>query len=402
MVLVWGIFRVGEVHAAESYNLGVALGFTGPGAAYSKEQLEGVQVAVSEINGKGGLLGKYPIKIFRQDTESKPEKGTQVVNGLIAENKVRAVINDYSSAVAIAVKPICRDKKVIQIAAISNSENITMTDFSPYTFQVVPNSYMQAKAAALGVGRLAQAKGWKDYVTIASDYEWGRSTQREFVKNLKESAPQVKLLKEFWPPLGETKFVSVITDLMAAKPDFIYPVLGSKDNLAFTQQAKAFGLFDHVPYAGSLQSVTELIAEAKTMPRGLVAISRAPFFAHLDVPMMANFVKAYRAKYNNYPSDWAVMGYDAVYALKQGAEKAESIDSDKVKDALRGLTVSLTRGTLQFRPLDNQLRCSSYVGVVADDPAFPFPILKELVEVKAADSERPEAEILAGRQASQK
>jgi branched-chain amino acid transport system substrate-binding protein len=152
-----------------------------------------------------------------------------------------------------------------------------------------------------------------------------------------------------------------------------------------------------------MQSVTELITEAKTMPRGLVAISRAPFFAHMDIPMMANFVKNYRAKYNGkYPSDWAVMGYDAVWALKQGVDKANSIDTEKVKDSMKGLTVDITRGKLQFRPIDNQLRCSSYVGVVTDDPKYPFPILAELIEIKAADSERPEAEIVAARQAEKK
>ena len=190
---------------------------------------------------------------------------------------------------------------------------------------------------------------------------------------------------------------------MALKPDFVYPVLASKDNVAFTEQAKPYGFFEKIPYVGSMQSVTELITEAKTMPRGLVAIARAPFFAHLDVPMMAAFVKNYRAKHNNkYPSDWAVMGYDAVYALKQGVEKAKSIDTEKVKDAMKGLTVDITRGKLQFRPIDNQLRCSSYVGVVADDPKYPFPILKDVIEVKGIDSERPESEILAARQAEKK
>jgi hypothetical protein len=73
-----------------------------------------------------------------------------------------------------------------------------------------------------------------------------------------------------------------------------------------------------------------------------------------------------------------------------------------VKDAMKGMTVDLTRGKLQFRPIDNQLRCSSYLGVVADDPKYPFPILKDLVEVKGPDSERPEAEIIAARQAEPK
>lgn len=388
--------------AAEPYNLGVALGFTGTGTLYSKDQMEGVQLAVEEINAKGGFLGKHPIKIYQRDTQTKPDVGVREVKDLILRDKVKAVINDYSSAVAIAVKPICREYKTLHIPAISNSENITKVDFSPYTFQVVPNTYMQAKAAALAVAKMSKDKGWKEYVTLASDYEWGRSTQEEVVKNLKVTAPQLTVKKEFWPRLGETQFASFITGIMALKPDFVYPVLASKDNVTFTEQAKPYGFFDKVPYVGSMQSVTELITEAKTMPRNLVAISRAPFFAHMDIPMMANFVKNYRAKYNKYPSDWAVMGYDAVYALKQGTEKANSIDTEKVKDAMKGMTVDITRGKLQFRTIDNQLRCSSYVGVVADDAKYPFPILKDLIEVKGIDSERPEAEIIAARQGEKK
>ncbi len=389
--------------SAEPYHLGVALGFTGTGTLYSKDQLEGIQLAVDEINGKGGFLGKHPIKIFQRDTQTKPDVGVREAKDLILRDKVRAIINDYSSAVAIAVKPICREYKTLHLPSISNSENITKVDFSAYTYQLVPNTYMQAKAAALGVAKMAKEKNWKEYVTLASDYEWGRSTQEETVKNLKAAAPELTVKKEFWPRLGETQFTSFITSIMALKPDFVYPVLASKDNVAFTEQAKPYGFFEKIPYVGSMQSVTELITEAKTMPRGLVAISRAPFFAHLDVPMMAAFVKKYRETYNGkFPSDWAVMGYDAVYALKQGIEKAIDIDTDKVKDAMKGLTVDLTRGKLQFRPIDNQLRCSSYLGVVADDPKYPFPILKDVIEIKGPDSERPEAEILAARAAEKK
>jgi branched-chain amino acid transport system substrate-binding protein len=184
---------------------------------------------------------------------------------------------------------------------------------------------------------------------------------------------------------------------MGQKPDFVIGSVASKDNVAWMKQAKAYGFFDKIPYPGSLISVSELILQSKTLTRGLIGLCRAPFFAHLDVPMMADFVKNFRAKYDRYPSDWAVMEYDAVYVLKQGVEKAGSIDTEKVKDALKGATVDTTRGRLSFREIDNQLSCSSYIGVVADDPAYPFPIYHDLVEVKGPDSWRPEAEIVEAR-----
>jgi branched-chain amino acid transport system substrate-binding protein len=383
--------------AAESYNLGVDLAITGTGALYCKDGIDAISLAVKEINGQGGFLGKYPIKLFIRDTHTKPDIAVREARDLILRDKVRTILGTYSSACAVAIKPVAQEYKVLHIPAISNSENITKVNFSPYTYQVVPNSYMQAKAVVLGVAALAKKKGWKNYITIASDYEWGRSTQNNTVALLKQYAPELTLQKEYWPALGETQFTSYITAIMSQKPDFVIGSLASKDNVAWNQQATAYGFFDKIPYPGSLISVSELILQAKTLTRGLVGLCRAPFFAHLDVPMMANFVANFRKVYDRYPSDWAVMEYDAVYVLKQGIEKAGSIDSDKVKDALKGATVDTTRGRLYFRLIDNQLSCSSYLGVVADDPKYPFPIYHDLVEVKGPDSWRPEAEIEAAR-----
>jgi len=402
IIFLFGIISFENVQAAEPYHLGVALSITGTGALYCKDGVDAIKLAVDEINAKGGYLGKHPLKLFIRDDQTKPDVGVRETKDLILRDKVRCVLGAYSSAVAVAIKPVCQEYKVLHIAAISNSENITKINFSPYTYQVVPNTYMQAKASVIGVAELAKKKGWKEYVTIASDYEWGRSTQGNQVQLLKELAPGLKLKKEFWPALGETQYTSYITAIMSEKPDFVLGSIASKDNVAWIQQAQGYGFFEKIPYPGSLISVSELIIQAKTLTRGLVGLCRAPFFAHLDVPMMANFVKNFRAKYDRYPSDWAVMEYDAVYALKQGIEKAKSIDTEKVKDAMKGMTIDTTRGRLFFREIDNQLSCSSYLGVVADDPNYPFPIYHDVVEVKGPDSWAPEAEIIEARKAEKK
>jgi len=381
----------------ETYNLGVELPSTGAGALYGGDGIAAIKLAADEINSSGGFLKKYPIKLSIRDTHTRPSVAVREARDLILREKVRCILGTYSSASAVAIKPICEEHKVLHIPAISNSENITKVHFSPYTYQVGPNSYMQAKAVVLGIAKLAKKKGWKNYITIASDYEWGRSTQSNTVALLKQFAPQLKLKKEYWPRLGETQFTSYITAIMAQKPDFVIGSIASKDNVNWLKQAKAYGFFKKIPYPGSLISVSELITQAKTITRGLVGLSRAPFFAHLNVPMMVNFVKDFRAKYNRYPSDWAVMSYDSVYALKQGIDKARSIDSSNVKDALKSAIISTTRGKLFFRCIDNQLSCSSYLGVIADDPRYPFPIYHDLVEVKGPESWRPEEEIVEAR-----
>ena len=113
-------FFIPGATAAEKYNLGVALGLTGTGALYSADQVEGIKLAVDEINAKGGFLGQNKVELFIRDTQTKPDVGVREVKDLILRDKIKAVINDYSSAVAMAVKPIAQEYKVLHIAAISN------------------------------------------------------------------------------------------------------------------------------------------------------------------------------------------------------------------------------------------------------------------------------------------
>lgn len=383
--------------AAEPYRLGVALGFTGTGKVYSQEGLQGIQIAVDEINAAGGLLGEHPIELFTANTRTRPEVAEQVVRDLIEDQSVRAVIGTYSSASALAIKPICREAGVLHIATISNAEDITRLDPSPFTFSVVPNSYMMAKATALGVSRLVREHEWSRYVTIASDYAWGRATQDVQVEVLGQLAPEVQLAAAYWPPLGETAFNAFITAIRGDQPDFVLATVAGVDNEYWLRDVRDYGLLGKVEMPGSLISVTELIRDANWLHRGTWARTRAPFFAHLDVPMMAAFVERYRARYDQHPTDWAVMSYDGVMALKQGVEAAGTIDSELVKDAMRGLEIETTRGRHYFRPVDNQLSSSAYFGRIADDPTYPFPIYADPIQFEAEAIWRPEPEIRAAR-----
>ncbi len=396
-IIFVALVTAAETQAGEPYHLGVALGLTGTGAPYSREAVQGIEIAVNEINAQGGLLGKHPIKLFIRDTKTQPEVAKKVVNELIKQHKAKAIIGTYSSATSLAIKPICRKHRVLQIATISNSEDITRLDPSPYTYSVVPNTYMLSKAVVLGVSKLAAKNGWKKYATIASDYAWGRSSQQVQVDLMKSVAPGVELVGDFWPRLGQTRFNSFVVALMGKKPDFILSSISGTDNALWMRDAREYRLFKSIAYPGGLISVTELQADTGSIRRGLYGRTRAPFFAHLDNPLMTVLVKHYRAQFDRYPSDWTVMAYDGVYALEQGVGKANSIATDEIKDALKGMEINTTRGRLFFRKIDNQLSASAYFGRVADDSRYPFPVYTELKEFKGPDIWRPEQEIRGAR-----
>lgn len=391
------LINAGGLWAGQPYHLGVALGLTGTGAHYSQQAAEAIEMAVNEINSNGGFLGRHPIRLFIRDTQTRADVAAKVAEKLIHQDQVRAIIGTYSSAAAQAIKPICHANKVLHIATISNSENITKVDFSPYTFSVVPNTFMMAKALVMGISQLAQEKEWHTYATIASDYTWGRSSQNIQVELMRQFSPAIQLIGEYWPPLGEVQFNTFIVDMLAKKPDFILGTIGGVDNTFWLRDAREFRLFKKIEYPGGLISVSELIQGALSIRRGRYGRCRAPFFAHLDQPLMKVFTDNYRAKHDHYPTDWAVMSYDGVNALRQGVEKAGTIDSEAVKDTLKGLTIETTRGKLFFRKIDNQLSCSAYFGRVVDDPKFEIPVYDDLLELKGSDIWRPEAEIMAAR-----
>ena len=362
--------------AGKPYKIGVTLPTTGPGANYSVRPIKGLPLIAAEINKRGGLLGKHPIELYFRDTQTKPDVGAREARSLILNEKVQTIIGTWSSAVAMAIQEIIHEHKLLHLAATSNSSKIVNENYTPYTFQFGPNSRMQSGATVVAVLKMIKTEGWKKYVTLGQDYEWGRDAQRVFVKKLTKDSPETKLVKELWCKLGETDFTSYITAIMAMKPDFMFGAIAGKDNETFVQQAKAAGLFKRVAYPGVFLPVTELMQQRKTLPRHIIGLNRCPFFAHMDNPIMKKYVKMYQDKFgkDDYPDDFACMYFDALNGLDQGVSKAGSTNADAVKAALRGATIDTCRGKLTFRDCNNQLDAASYVGEVVDTPDYPFPI----------------------------
>lgn len=373
----------------EPYRIGVLLPSTGTGANYSERPIKGLPLIAAEINKRGGLLGKHPIELIFRDTQTKPDVGAREARSLILNEKVKTVIGSWSSAVAMAVQEIVHEYKVLHLTATSNSSKIVNENFTPYTFMFGPNSQMQSSATVVAVSRMIKERGWKNYVTIGLDYEWGRDAQKVFVTELAKVSPEVKLNKELWAKLGETDFTSYITAIMGLKPDFVFGAIAGKDNETFLQQAKAAGFFQRVVYPGVFLPVTELMQQRKTLPRGIVGLNRCPFFAMMDKPMMKKYVEIYQAKFGkeDFPDDFACMYFDSLNGLDQAVTKAGTIETEAVRKAMTGATLDTCRGKLTFRDCNNQLDCPSFLGEVVDVPEYPFPIFdpKKLIVVEGRD-----------------
>ena len=389
--------RFVRADAEHPYNLGLLLPVTGTGANYADGAIKAVTNAVAEINDRGGLLGRHPIVVSFRDTHTKPDVAAREARDVISRDHVQTIVGTYSSACAMAIQEILHEKKVLHLAATSNSSKIVNENFTPYTYQFCPNSKMQSGSVVVAVAEMIKKNGWKSYVTIGQDYEWGRDTQKGFVTALQRKSPGTELLRELWFRLGETEFSAYITAIMAAKPDFAYGAIAGKDNRTFMLQAQAMGLFKRIAYPGGLISVTELQQQKRSLPRGMIGLARCPFFAHLDQPLMQKYIAMHRRKHGEdaYPTDWACMHYDAIYGLEQIVNRIGTIETEAVKNALKGATIDTCRGKATFRDCNNQLNIpAGYVGAVWDSPDYPFPIYdpKTMIVVKAEEVWTPTCE----------
>jgi branched-chain amino acid transport system substrate-binding protein len=374
---------------------------TGGAALYGLAGIEGAKIAVAELNAAGGVLGR-PVEMIVRDDAAKPDVGAREIRDVILREEVAAVFGPVSSGVLLAMSEVARENKTILIAHTSNTERAFVEKGHRYIFSVVPNTFIEGSAMGLYMAK----KPYKKYVIIGPGYEFGYIQGEAFERRLKENKKDVEIVNKLWPKLGETDFTSYITAIIAAKPDAVYGNLFGSDLIAFTKQAKGYDFFKKFPFA-SLYDVDTLQGLGKDVVEGVIGYERGPFHVIRKLApsqRFEDFIKKYRAATNKYPSTWAINAYDGVMTWAKAVKKANSVDTEKVVDALEGLELDSLRGPGHFiRKVDHQANVGAYIGVVAWDKSFPdFAIYKDATYIPGDKVWRSDAEVLEVRAKAKK
>lgn len=374
--------------AKDAIKIGAIYDFAGGCYMYSEAGIKGIKIAIEEINGKGGILGRKLDMIVR-DTEGKVDVAVREVKDLILREKVNFLIGPCSSGTGLAMQVVHSEYKILRIAPIANTEAQTVDKFSPYFVQVVPNTYMEAIAATRYLNK--KVPNAKKFCTIGPDYEFGRREEAAFTQEIKRLVPDAEIVYEAWPKLGEKDFTAFITAIMAKKPDAVHGSLFGGDIVSFTKQAAPYGFFEKIPFI-ALYDFPVLQALGPDAPEGTFGFGRGCFFMDPNPKMMA-FVEKFKKGTGAYPDAWAVQNYDTVYLLKAAIEKAKSIETDKVVKAIEGMSFDGLRQNFSIRALDHMGTVPCYQGTIAKDPKYPFKIWKDITRVPGDQVIRPEASV---------
>jgi len=372
--------------AQKPIKVGYPMILSGPGALFGDPALKGAQMFVEELNAKGGVLNRK-IELVPRDTKGDANEAVRVSRELILKENVDFLVGTLTSAEGPAVSVVAKENKIVFIAPIPKTDQLTAPDkLHPYVFRVSANTTMEGRSAAEIVAKWPVSK----IATISPDYAYGQDVTKSFVEYIKKIKPSVEIVDQQWPKLGEADYTPFINAQLAKKPDAVFSSLWGGHFVTFAKQAKPLGYFDAIKYnmmavgeAGSPESTKSMGAD---YPVGIWGNSYDAFYwgetpAHRDyTARLSKYLK------DEYPSSWAVQGYIGMQFLTEAIKKAGSTDSDKVSKALLGLTIDTPIGQQTIREKDHQANRGQLYGIAIKDPRYPFAILdpKQILNIDPA------------------
>jgi branched-chain amino acid transport system substrate-binding protein len=380
LALACAVFApVAAATAAEPIKIGFPIPLSGPTAVYGVPILKGAQLAVAEINAKGGVLGRN-FELLSRDSKANADEAVRLARELIIKNGVDFLVGTLTSAEAPAVSTVAKENKIVFIAPTSKTTILTdPPHLHPYIFRVASNTDVEGLAGATLMARWPNVKS---VATIAPDYAYGRDSIAAFIRELKKLRPDIAIVDSQWPKVGEPDFTAFITVQMSKKPDAVYASLFAGDFVTFTKEAKPLGYFKAIDNrlvdGAEVGTTDEAQALGADYPYGIVSDAYDPvIWTGKEPPEHKKFIEDLKAfAKTRYASGWSIVGYQSISALAAGIVKAGSTKSDDVAKALPGLIWDTPVGKRTFSVKSHETFAPEYWGVMVKEAAHPFAVIK--------------------------
>lgn len=314
--------------AADDIVVGHFASMTGGTATFGISTDEGIRLALDEINGSGGVLGKQ-LRVVTADDQSKPEEAVTAVQKLINQDKIVALIGEVASSRSIAAAPIAQRARIPMLSPASTNPKVTQ--LGNYIFRSCFIDPFQGSAMAnfaMSDAAGPKAKKFAILYDVKNDYSLGL---REFFTATVKQAGGTIVADEAYGE-GDIDFKAQLTKIKNANPEAIYcPGYYTEVGL-ICRQARELGI--NVPLMGGDGWDSD-----KTFEIGRDAVNGCFFTNHYsaqeDRPEVKKFVDSYRAKYGGKtPDAMAILGYDAMKLMADAIKRAGSTRGAAVRDAL--------------------------------------------------------------------
>ena len=342
-----GTIKIGELNSYKSQ------------PAFLEPYKRGMDLALEEINGKGGVLGKK-LELIVRDDGANPGEAVRVAEELVTREGVVMLTGTFLSNIGLAVANFAGQKKVFFLASEPLTDKITWADGNKYTYRLRASTYMQT-AMLMPAATAANAKKW---AIVYPNYEYGQSAAASFKEMLKKAQPGVEFVTEQAPPIGKIDAGAVAQAIDDAKPDAIFNVLFGADLTKFVREGNTRGVFKNRTVVSLLSGEPEYLDPlGEETPVGWIATGYP--WNKITTPEHKAFLDAYQKKFNDYPRLGSIVGYTTIKSIAAGIAKANSTDTEKLVAAFKNLPVTGPFGPFVYRASDHQATMGAYVGKLA-------------------------------------
>ncbi|MEJ8854083.1 ABC transporter substrate-binding protein [Variovorax robiniae] len=333
---------VGAAQAAD-IKIGVAEALSGGAAQYGTAIRNGFQLATDEINAAGGINGNKIVLVV-EDEQGKKEDAINVFKKLIFQDNVLMVFGPTLSNSAQAADPIAQAAKTVAFGTSNTADGIT--SIGDYVFR---NSVTEADVLPETL-RVAtkHANLKKVAVLYGNDDVFTKSGYDNFKKALEDAKMPVTTTETF--AKGDVDFKAQLTKIKATNPDAIVLSALIAEGAPIMVQARQLGI--NVPFIGGngMNSV-KIFDLAKGASDKLYVGS--PWSASNATPENTKFIKAYTAKYNGAPDQFAAQAYDGMYIAAQALKATKltgALPADRaaLRDALPNVKWTGATGAFTF------------------------------------------------------
>lgn len=371
------VFRVGDVNSYSKF------------PSSTEPSQKAMKMVFDEVNAKGGVAGGITFEMVSRDDGSSPATLTTVLDELTGTGQIDAIIGAGLSSTSLAAAAYAKQHKIIYIASHATTDALSLDGGNRYTLRV-RSTIRGLVGALMEEAKKKQAKRW---ALVLPNYEFGLKIAEAFKANLAENFPGAEIVAEQYPAMGKMDVGATTQALLAAKPDAILNGMFGVDLPKFVREGELRGLFEDRQVYSVLTGNPEYLRELKDeAPVGWV-VTGWPYYA-IERPENVEFVKSWRERFKEEPSESALSGYLAAKLLVSMVEKAGSKDTEKMLSVVDGLKFSSPAGEITMRGIDNQGNAPVYVGTVelVDGQGrmtdvheiFTDPFLPSEAEVKAA------------------
>lgn len=316
-----------ETASGEGIEIGALMPLTGDLQAYGESAINGINLAVEEINAAGGVMGR-PIKLAVGDTQTAPQPSIDAAQKLISVEGVKVVIGPMSSGEAIPVaESVTSKNSVLQISNSATSPVITGLNDNDFLFRTVPSDAFQGVALA----DVVEAKGMKNLAIIYINNDYGQGLAESFQKAFEAKGGQISGSVPY--EQGQASYRGELQKLASGGAEALVLIGYPENGITILKQSLEENFFDRFVFSDGMKAPEVIDAIGADFLNN--SVGTAPQ-AVTESDAYQNFVKAYETKFGELPpKPYIDTAYDAVMLIALAMEKAGSTDGTAVRDALR-------------------------------------------------------------------